>query len=72
MHVGFTLSVKKETQVRKLRDDKQRLEAELEEMENKVSRISSMSRQVSFKIMYHLHFQTSQLHDRNPQCIPQC
>lgn len=44
MHIF--IPAKKDAQVRKLRNDKQRLENELEEMESKVSRMSSMSKQV--------------------------
>ena len=39
--------VKKETAVKKLRDDKVRLEQEVEELEHKVERMSTMAKQVS-------------------------
>ena len=37
---------KKETYVRKIKDDKSRLEREVEDLENKIRRMNTMSRQV--------------------------
>ena len=41
----FSLA-KKENQVRKLKEDKSRLEAEVEQLEKKVERMSTMAKQV--------------------------
>lgn len=50
MIVSFTLTcffpVKKETQVKKLKTDKSRLEAEVDDLEKKVERMSTMQKQV--------------------------
>ena len=52
----FSLA-KKENQVRKLKEDKSRLEAEVEQLEKKVERMSTMAKQVQ----QNLYRRTTQL-----------
>ena len=48
---AYLIAAKKENQVRKLKEDKSRLEAEIETLERKVERMSTMQKQVKLILM---------------------
>lgn len=48
----FTFTARKEIAVKKLREDKSKLEGEVEQLERKVERMSTMAKQVTTQHMY--------------------